>query len=357
MGYPTPIEWTDATWNPIGGCSIKSPGCKPCYAQQLAGTRLSSHPLYSGTTDLVKGKPVFNGHLTTAPHDHPVWKWPLTWRGAKQPKLGQGRPSMIFVGDMSDLFHEDRPDEVIDRVFAVMALCPQHVFQVLTKRASRMRAYFSPGRSFGVGMRAFNATSFNIAWPLPNVWLGVSAERQQEADERVPDLLATPAAVRFVSYEPALGPIDFTRIGQRIDGGDIEYIDSLRGTTMGGSIAEKARPELRTPHLDQIIAGGTSGQQATPAHPDWFRKARDDCSAAGVSFFFKQWGEWAPIEADRSDPNGHYETRLVAPDGKQIPGSDIGACDFPNAARLLYRVGRKRAGRILDGIEHNGFPA
>ena len=115
MGYPTNIEWTDATWNPIGGCSIKSPGCINCYAQLLAGTRLTWHPLYAGVTDIVKGKPVFNGKMTVAAEDNDIWRWPLKWRGAKYPRMGVGQPSLIFVGDMADLFHEGRPSADIVR--------------------------------------------------------------------------------------------------------------------------------------------------------------------------------------------------------------------------------------------------
>lgn len=138
----TKIEWTDASWNPIGGCSIRSPGCNPCYAQKLAGTRLRHHPLYAGTTTVVKGKPVFNGRLTAAPDDHPVWTWPLRWRGAKNPKLGPGKPSLIFVGDMSDLFHEDRPEAQIDRAVGAIVYS-RHIGQLLTKRPERMLAYFT----------------------------------------------------------------------------------------------------------------------------------------------------------------------------------------------------------------------
>ena len=140
MAANTGVEWTDATWNPVGGCSVHSPGCTHCYAQRMAA-RLPNHPVYRSVVSSTKSGPVFNGTLTRAPDDHPVWTWPLRWRGAKNPKRGAGKPSLIFVGDMCDLFHEARPDEDIDRVFAVMALCPQHTFQVLTKRADRMLAY------------------------------------------------------------------------------------------------------------------------------------------------------------------------------------------------------------------------
>src|SRR5574341_811905 len=120
MGYPTNIEWTDATWNPIGGCSIKSPGCINCYAMRIAGSgKLDYHPLYAGVTTMYKGKPVFNGKMTILPDDHPAWEWPLKWRGAKRPVMGSGMPSLIFVGDMADLFHEDRPEVEIARVTSV----------------------------------------------------------------------------------------------------------------------------------------------------------------------------------------------------------------------------------------------
>jgi protein gp37 len=304
MGTSTGIEWTDATWNPIGGCSIASPGCINCYAQSLAGSRLKQHPLYTGTTDMVKGKHVFNGHLTAAPLDHPVWTWPLRWRGARKPRLGLGKPSMIFVGDMSDLFHEDRPDEIIDRVFAVMALCPHHIFQVLTKRAERMRDYCSrlKERSVEIAQRAVwlgiwddpeaaAADTVNAldAGFLPNVWFGVSAERQQEADERIPYLLATPASVRFVSCEPLL---------------DLLRLDSIG--VFGSLGLESALCQI-----DQVIIGGESGKNARPMHPEWALALRDQCGASGTAFFFKQWGGLRP----------------------------------------------KSGGRQLDGVEWSGFPA
>jgi len=254
MGYPTGIEWTDATWNPIGGCSIASPGCINCYAQELAGTRLAHLPLYAGTTDLVKGKHVFNGKLTVAPDNATVWRWPLSWRGAKQPKMGAGTPSTIFVGDMADLFHEERPAEHIDRVFAVIRAAEKHVFQVLTKRPHVMREYLT---AVGEGRRAITERDglFSDAgkWPLPNVWCGISAERQQEFDARWPHLEAAPAAVRFVSYEPMLGPLML---------GD-------------------ARP-------DWVIAGCESGDDMRGYELDWVRSIRDQCQAIGAAFFLKQ---------------------------------------------------------------------
>lgn len=357
MGANSNIEWTDATWNPIGGCSIASPGCTNCYAQRMAGTRLANHPLYKATTTPSKAGPVFNGRLTAAPDDHPVWTWPMRWRGSPKAKA-EGRRSRIFVGDMSDLFHEDRPDAVIDRVFAVMALCPQFDFQVLTKRAARMRDYVGtragdyevvlPDHAVAMTGSPCAAHVEDVPWPLPNVWLGVSAERQKEADDRIPDLLATPAAVRFVSAEPLIGPIDFTRIGTH--GG---WYDSLKGWR---NVRETPAPEGV---VDWIIAGGESGKDARPAHPDWFRSIRDQCQAAGVAFFFKQWGEWVPGENASGPPPTRTEQTADWFDdhwyfGRMTPkqSEELHRDDEPD----VYRVGKHRAGRLLDGREWSEFP-
>lgn len=223
----TKIEWTEQTWNPIAGCSLASPGCTNCYAMTMAARIARMNPElehYRGLTQSSKAGPVWTGKVALAP-EHTLTA-PLRRR----------KPTMYFVNSMSDLFHEDVPDEWIDRVFAVMALCRdgasgadphprEHTFQVLTKRSKRMQSYMTAG---GVAARVMDAAEliacggekakswgpdWTMPWPLPNVWLGVSCEDKRRADERVPDLLATPAAVRFVSAEPLLGPIDFTRMG------------------------------------------------------------------------------------------------------------------------------------------------
>lgn len=222
MSDGTKISWTNETWNPIVGCSLASPGCTNCYAMNMAWRQEHGFktPHYAGTTKKVNGNAVWTGKIAMAP-DSTLTK-PLKRR----------KPTMYFVNSMSDLFHEDVPDEWIDRVFAVMALCPQHTFQVLTKRADRMRNYLSSGRATAVGMAALELVCQSLAeneksrvgsgiiltgdiahlkdWPLPNVWLGVSAEDQRRADERIPVLLDTPAAVRFVSIEPQLEHIDLS---------------------------------------------------------------------------------------------------------------------------------------------------
>lgn len=357
MGYPTNIEWCDATWNPFGGCSVLSPGCTNCYAMKLAGTRLAHLPLYAGTTSPSKAGPVFNGTLTAAPDDHDVWTWPLRWKGAKQPK-GGGSRSRIFVGDMSDLFHVDRDPRVIDRVFAVAACAPQHDFLILTKRAARMRAYVEVRPEYAIASAFDGVQSLDQVrpWPLPNVWLGVSCEDQAAADERVPHLLATPAAVRFVSAEPLLGPIDFAppadetyRLLSRFYGPD--------GFDESGSQPERVRQKGFFPRVDWIIAGGESGPHARPMHPQWARDIRDQCAAAGTPFFFKQWGEWAPVECAPGNPTRTERVATWWNDerwdfDKVTPTQHVWEEDEPD----VWRFGSRASGRTLDGVTHDARP-
>lgn len=198
MADNTRIEWCDATWNPIVGCSVVSPGCTNCYAMRLAGERMRHHPSRVGLTEASKAGPVWNGQVRLY---KPALDQPLDWR----------RPRRIFVCAHGDLFHEAVPDEWIDRVYAVMALAPQHAFIVLTKRAKRMRDYLSDALD-GIEVERWRIAGPQPAlerqWPLPNVWIGASAEDQERADLRIPHVLATPAALRLVSLEPLLGPVD-----------------------------------------------------------------------------------------------------------------------------------------------------
>lgn len=337
MSDNSKIEWTDATWNPVTGCSVVSPGCTNCYAMGLAGTRLRNHPSRAGLTDESKAGPVWNGKVRL----NEEWlTQPLKWR----------RPRMIFVCAHGDLFHEGVPDEWIDRVFAVMALSPQHTFQVLTKRAKRMREYMGdmmqPGsaRVMKIGQAtaqfvAFVADQSSVVWfPLPNVWLGVSAEDQTRADERVPDLLATPAAVRFVSAEPLLGPIDFNEVIPNPIAWNFKY--GFDG-------------------LNWIIAGGESGRDARPMHPDWARSIRDQCATAGVAFFFKQWGEWeVAVDRERDDPDWRKDYSHDYVDrGKSRWLNLAGGRGFHGERfHVMRQVGKAVAGRLLDGQTHDAMP-
>jgi protein gp37 len=491
----TGIEWTNKTWNPIVGCSIVSPGCTNCYAMRTAGAWTKHTAKYAGLTQPSKGGPVWTGGVRF--WDKALLE-PLSWKA----------PVRCFVNSMGDLFHEEAPDEWIDRCFAVMALAPQHQFQILTKRPERMRAYMRDaqtpfrvarqmdaissaarlgpeeirpiegypgyfvsshgniysekrgsrrrlkpdageqghmrvplyragdksydrllvhrivleafvgppptpetqgrhrdgnpannaesnlrwgdqeanwadslrhgthrryskltdtevaairrrhaegesaealGREFPVSATQVRniaagkqwAVEAPIEWPLRQIWLGVSAERQQEADERIPLLLDTPAAIRFVSAEPLLGSID---------------IDN---------------------RLDWVIVGGESGPHARPMHPDWARGLRDQCQAAGVPFFFKQWGAWLPGQNETHPTfgksiahhqDGAWGPRDIArglqsrnyvmwePDGTEHKGGTRLSGDFFEVAAWAQRVGKKAAGRLLDGREWNEFP-
>ena len=271
----TAIQWTDETWNPITGCSKVSQGCKHCYAERLFPRVYRERKFTSIQC-----------------HEDRLMQ-PLHWR----------KPRRVFVNSMGDLFHEDVPVQFIMRVFAVMAQCPQHQFQILTKRPGRMQAilrgkYF-PGKFWDAAMVAGDLSSppTGIVYPLSNVWLGTSVEDQQTADERIPWLLETPATLRFVSYEPALGPVDFEAFFCTYDHN-------------GESNGPRCNPD-GSPALGWVIVGGESGPYARPMHPDWARSLRDQCVRAGVPFFFKQWGAYVPREFVRralsDDPMGETE--------------------------------------------------
>ena len=261
----TNIEWADRVWNPIVGCTIVSPGCTNCYAMRMAArlNRMLPSSHYEGLTQSVNGRPVWTGKVALAP-DH-IFKSPLSWR----------KPTRVFVNSMSDLFHEDVPDEWIDEVFAVMLDNRQHTYQILTKRPERMRQYV---RNFYHAMtaRAGGPYELDISLPLYGICLGVSVEDQARADERIPLLLDTPAAVRFISAEPLLGPINIR-----------------------SHLAEKhIINEYVLPPLDWVIAGGESGPGKRPVDPAWLRSIRDQCRAAGVPVFIKQIDKIIPIPDD-----------------------------------------------------------
>ena len=273
----TKIEWTERTWNPVTGCTKVSPGCDHCYAEGIARR-------FAGS------KAFPNGFDVTL---HPErLDAPLRWR----------KPSRVFVNSMSDLFHADIPGEFVARVFATMAATPQHTYQVLTKRHSRMRFLLgNDGQTLleYADDEAAAQALYDAGWPLPNVHLGVSVEDQRWADIRIPALLDTPAAVRFLSCEPLLGPVD------------LKPWMVFSETTLSMELQHR---------LQWVIVGGESGPGARPMHPSWARDLRDQCQRTGVAFFFKQWGEWAPT-------------------GEEI-----------------QRMGKKAAGRELDGRTWDEYP-
>lgn len=355
MSSTTKIEWSEQSWNPIIGCSLKSPGCTNCYAMPMAA-RLAAmgHASYQGLTQQAKTGAVWTGKLA------------LNEKALIAP-LKRKKPTTYFVNSMGDLFHENVPDDWIDRVFAVMALCPQHTFQVLTKRSGRMREYFANpildelnfkhlGTRWAEQLRDLGFADFaskgGPPFPFPNVWLGVSVEDQTRANERIPDLLATPAAVRWLSCEPLLGPVDLMS----------PFYAHSTGYWMQGFLRDKSEHDdfrYWAEKLDWVVCGGESGKDARPMHPDWARQLRDQCAAAGVPYFFKQWGEWAvALDRERDDPDWRkdYSTKY-ADHGKTKWLNIEGGCGFHGARfHVMQRIGKKPAGRTLDGIEHNAMP-
>jgi protein gp37 len=295
MSDNSAIEWTDATWNPVTGCTEVSPGCDNCYAKTFAER-------WRGTP----GHHFENGFDVTLRPER--IDQPLRWK----------KPRKVFVNSMSDLFHEAIPDEFIAEVFATMAKSPRHTYQVLTKRHGRMRSLLK--------RLSFRDNLAHLApWPLPNVWLGVSVEDQKRADIRIPALLNTPAAVRFLSCEPLLGPVDLEMVDW----------DGATGLTV-----------LEHPPngIDWVIVGGESGPGARPMDPAWARQLRDQCQAASVPFHFKQWGAFAPsgvVGLGRPFPGNAFVGEPVNKDGFRTE---------------MTRVGKGKAGRILDGRTWDEFP-
>jgi protein gp37 len=381
MSDNTKIEWTDATWNIITGCSVVSAGCKNCYAMKLAGTRLKHHPSRAGLTIDTKNGPVWNGEVRF----NQQWlDQPLRW----------SKPRMIFVCAHGDLFHESVPDEWIDKVFAVMALAKQHVFQVLTKRPERMRSWLTKTTMAVNDINPAALVNFfpniaasiahpqaNITFPLPNVWIGVSVENQEAADKRIPILLDTPAAVRWISAEPLLGPVDLTPKADMTYQRLSEWYGP-NGFDPTGSQPRKDRRNGYFPRLDWVVVGGESGDGTRPMHPDWALSLRDQCAAAGVPFLFKQWGDWRPIcegggdwyeqfyKSNRPAKDGEDQTalddiygktctvaiRVIHLDGSLHDPIDPMAFWQDTGAMTTFRVGKKAAGRLLNGVAHDGYP-
>ncbi|MFC7593597.1 DUF5131 family protein [Nonomuraea antimicrobica] len=281
MNLNTAIEWTDTSWNPVRGCTKVSEGCDHCYAEAIDNR-------WNGP-----------GAFTNVRLVREVLDAPLRWRD----------PRMVFVNSMGDLFHDAVPDDFIVEVFTRMWWAPKHTFQVLTKRHARMAALLprieEQLRAREADLALLDAPT-PLVWPLPNVWLGVSVESQRWADIRIPALLRTPAAVRFLSVEPLLGPVDLSRwLG-------VEWMESFQGwgAELLASLAGRVGPGGG---VGWVIAGGESGPGARPPHPDWLRTLRDQCQAAEVPFFFKQWGQWTP------DLSGRGRQVDVPPDGHTLP--------------------------------------
>ena len=295
------IEWCDRTWNPVIGCTPISPGCANCYAKRMAER-------FAGPWGLDPKDPFAVKYHPERIND------PLRWR----------KPSKIFVCSMSDLFHEEVHGAWMFDVMLTISQAPEHTFLVLTKRADRMKTFMDAYYSHGHEL-------------LLNLWLGVTAEDQEQADKRIPILLQIPAAKRFVSVEPMLGPVDLT---------GYHHFEHPDNEGYGAAMISG---------LDWVICGGESGPDARPMHPEWARGLRDQCQAAGTPFLFKQWGEWAPFyDRDKDDP----DWKNVPKESKQFCYVNLAGGHGFHGERLVYfqRVGKKAAGRLLDGELWDQYP-
>ena len=320
---PTKIEWCEESWNPVTGCTPISEGCRNCYAKRMANRLRGRY-----------GYPKDDPFKITFHPDK--LNQPLRWK----------KPKRIFVVSMGDLFHKDVKYEWIDAIWSRMAKCPQHTFLVLTKRPERMAEFISE-----VGVFNYDV--------LPNLWLGVTVESDKYL-WRIKELLKIKSAIHFVSCEPLLGHIDFTSMGCLDPLCHLD--DTYRHVIKQGMLNPYQIDSLKQPVLDWVIVGGESGPGARPMHPDWVRSIRDQFQAAGVPFFFKQWGNWCP------ESGGYYDLKNVALFNEEQNGEQpIYLRDLEPDRRdnwdenqpgdtHIYRVGKKKAGRILDGRIWDEYP-
>ena len=307
----TKIEWADTVWNPVTGCSKVSEGCRNCYAETMAKRFWGDRKF----TDVQ----CHEDKLDEIRH----------WR----------KPRRIFLCSMSDLFHQDVPFEFVDKVLKTWSYGNRrHTLMILTKRPERMYEYFQ--RDLSSVFWDFNED----CGPYPHVrlWLGVSVEDQHTADERIPILLQTPAAIRFVSCEPLLEKIDLERVSL-----PDAYL-TMNGITgcLQPLLEKNTEPDdyryftRKSMKLDWVIVGGESGKNARPMHPDWVRSIRDQCQEADVPFFFKQWGEWKEVRTTDQETVERYSKDVLS---------------YTNGD-LFFKIGKKHAGRLLDGREWNEYP-
>lgn len=317
MSENTAIEWADSTFNPWEGCTKVGPGCDHCYAE-------NRNARFGGGTAPNWGPGAPRRHTSAA-----NWNLPLRWeREAATFQAEHGHRRHVFCASLADVFDNEVDPSWRADLFRLIADTPNLDWLLLTKRIGNAAEMIEAA-----------VDSNNLpCWPWPRVWLGATVVNQEEADRDIPKLLATPAAVRFLSMEPLLGPVDLrlSRPARDDDRQDMDGFCSTITTAVGAG-------------LHWVIVGGESGREARPMHPQWARDLRDQCVAAGVPYLFKQWGEWAPLSAH---PPSLADKR--APDA--ITFIDTDQQGIQRRGESVIRVGKKAAGRLLDGVEHNGFP-
>lgn len=413
MGEKTGIEWTDTTWNPIRGCRRVNSECLFCYAEVVATRYSGPGGAYEG---LVDGKGRWNGQFAVIPHK---LLEPLRWRR---------KPRLIFVNSMSDMFFEPIDFETIAGLLGIMVYAHWHQFQILTKRAKRMYAFFAwlrseapaalqrhvelvaaaerkcgepvghrgAGKASGEVLRLLEAAAALLArhgvenrlptgaytdrWPIPNVWFGVSAGTQESLNDNLPPLLAIPAAIRWVSAEPLLAPLDFSEVPWfdqyrqeyglelGVGAGFLDVLERKFRAGTGSPAADRREDAIWNPWnpptgLDWVVVGGESGtdRKIRPMSPEWARGIRDQCERAKVPFLFKQWGEFEELEG-RSPRIGDVWALGTGHSQNWTPDSVGEAAGRwgPYRDVLMMRVGKKEDGetrRTLDGRLHDGYPA
>jgi protein gp37 len=335
------IEWTDHTFNPWIGCTKVSPGCAHCYAETLMDARY-------GRVKWGKGNP---RSRTSAAN----WKEPIRWsrnaeadclRWAEKGDAKKRRPR-VFCASLSDWLDDEVPLDWLADLLDLIRKCQHLDWLLLTKRPENFRPRLLAAMESCVGR--MDLENWIFAWigqkadgalinvdpePPANVWIGTSVEDRQRADERIPSLLAIPAVVRFLSCEPLLGPLEFSNVTKRSD-----------------AVAQLGKKALTGIHW--VICGGESGPNARPMHPTWAISLRNQCSAAGVPFLYKQWGEWAPVKVlddNRVEFTHDLSTKCpINPEWYLFQNMD-------KTQTYMARVGKAAAGRLLDGVEHNGYP-
>lgn len=291
---PTKIEWAAETWNPVSGCTPVSEACDECYAKKFA-LRLQKNPKLDGK--------YADGFKPTVHYDELAHPKPAKWKSSK----------MIFVVSMGDLFHPAIPFEIVNAIFSIMADNSQHTYIILTKRPHGMIHFMN-----------WKTETFGIPWvPSDNIWFGTTIEFQKYAKDRIFYLLRIPSLVHFISYEPALGPLNL-----------LPWFSCPPLEGVGGGL-----PDARS-KINWVICGGQTGHNSRPMHPDWVRSMRDQCQAANVPFFFKSWGDWGisgcpPLEG---------------------AGGGRSHCYRFSDGTVMIKAGKKNTGRLLDGKEHSAFP-
>jgi protein gp37 len=313
------IEWTDHTFNPWWGCMKVSPGCKNCYAEALDHRWKGGH---------------WGPDSPRKMQSENTWLQPFIWDEAARKA---GVKAKVFCASMADVF-EGHPDTLqsLARLLTIIEHTPNLIWQLLTKRPENINTLLMANKS----------RWYKDGFP-PNLWIGTSVENQEMADQRIPELLAVPCALRFLSCEPLLGPVDLTMVTQTVAQGF--FGDCLIWYHRGECHRQEG---IKYPTIDWVIVGGESGHGARPMNVEWPLSIMNQCKASNVPFFFKQWGEYLPIKlegminkaADGTNRFYHYE-------------KEIGHLFLRSNDQLFYKSGKKNAGSILDGVEHKNFPS